>query len=209
MWLFFWENTAASAWIPAAVSCSQASPLRPHVLILITTSAHNYSDNDIWCLKSTFNIFHSPVGIFFKAHMFFVSHGLFHIHTATSHSFIHTWLIRPELHSWLLGRWGGWDAPLWWLLGERMTLICLFALLFLCITSKAWNNSTTESADTCLQVPAPAEINEINTSAPVQFLCPLCRPQVHITTQLYGGRTDYEADLLKVRYWQSADTVSH
>lgn len=87
--------------------------------------------------------------------------------------------------------------------GGQVTLACLSSLLFLCVTGKAWNQQTP-----VLQVAAPAEINEINTPAPVQFSPSRRRPRVHITARLYERRADYEADLLPVRRRQSADTVS-
>lgn len=81
-----------------------------------------------------------------------------------------------------------------------MTLMCLLALLSPCITHKAWNNSTIESADTCLQVRVAAALNEINTLTP--FL------RLAAASSYYGTslqcRTDYEADVRT----QSADTVS-
>ena len=64
--------------------------------------------------------------------------------------------------------------------------MCLLALLFPCITGKAWNNFTSASAETRLQVPAPAEINEIDPPAPGAVPRSLRRPQVHTTTRLYS-----------------------
>lgn len=126
-----------------------------------------------WCLKSTFNISVTRE-VFQGPHVLNQPRPV--SHSYSSFTFIHTWPIQSDLHRWPLGQRGSEDAPLWELLREKTTLICLLALLFPCITSKAWNNSTTESADTCLQVTAPVEINEINTPAPVQSLC---RTAVH------------------------------
>lgn len=202
----------------ARVSCRQLSPLWSHLLMVITPSVCNYPDSDLLMFKMLF--YHAThQGKFFEVHMFSISHGLVHTHTATSHSFTpghcnqrctagrgDSEAVKMHLcgNCWK-GRWP-------WCVSSRYSSSALPA-------KRACDNAITESADTCLQVPAPAEMNEINTPAPVQFLRRIASHKFILswifTVQnwLWGTVQICLLERLvimggRVRYWWSADTVS-
>lgn len=177
----------------ARVSCRQLSPLWSHLLMVITPSVCNYPDSDLLMFKMLF--YHAThQGKFFEVHMFSISHGLVHTHTATSHSFT-----PGHCNQRCTAGRGDSEAVKMHLCGNcwKVTLMCLLTLFFQCITCNACDNAITESADTCLQVPAPAEMNEINTPAPA--ISPSHRqPQVYIIVDLYSAELimRHSADLL-------------
>ena len=188
----------------AGVRGVQASPLWPPAFMVITPNVINYLDNDALMFKKAPLTFYSPRSVFQGPHVLHQPRPV--SHSCRHSTFTHTWTMQPAPHSWPLGRRGGEDSPVRQQLGETMTLTCLLALLSPCITEKARSNSTIESADTCLQVRAAAELNEINTSTP--FL------RLAAAGSYYGTslqcRTDYEADVRSQSavLWQSADTVN-
>lgn len=139
-----------------------------------------------WRFRATFNI-SVHRGTFSRAHMFLINYA------ATSRP------LTPGRHE---------EDKLWSFPWEKMTLICLRALLFLCITSRAWNNSTRESADTCFT--SGDEWNRYPAS-PGQFL----RLAAVFTGRLWSLVRDPLTPKQKlvimcgrVRHWRSADTVN-